>query len=305
MPVSLASLGYTALRFAGVTSVARRLTSDGIVLCYHNVVASSDADVANTLGLHMHLATFERQIRWLRDHFAVVPLEELVSRLMLSRSVRGLAAVTFDDGYVGVFEHAWPLLRDLGLSATVFIIADAPGREEGFWWDDPDVLRVHSPERQRRLLTDFQGDRKMIVDFVAPTRPPWQPHSWCRPAGWDVITQAAVSGLQIGAHSATHRALPTLNDADLERELVESRDVIRRRTGVAPLFFTYPYGLWDERVRGATRSAGYRAAFTLAPDSRTVKRDPWTLPRINVPAGIGIAAFEAWTAGLSLRRQEA
>ena len=45
------------------------------------------------------------------------------------------------------------------------------------------------------------------------------------------------------------------------------------------------------------RAAGYRAALTLerGPVNGT---DPWALPRMNVPAGIGYAAFQAWTAGL-------
>jgi peptidoglycan/xylan/chitin deacetylase (PgdA/CDA1 family) len=301
--LNLASVCYNALRLTGVTTVARRVTSGGIVLCYHNVVGSNDDGAANTLGLHMPLAAFERQMRWLRDHYTVVPLEELVGRVLRGRSLRGVAAVTFDDGYVGVFEHAWPLLRDLGLSATVFIVADAPGREDGFWWDDPDVLRVYSPDQEQRWLTTHQGDRARIVESVVPTRPPWQPRRWCRPATWETIASAAGSGgLQFGVHSATHRSLPVLNDADLNREVVESRDVIQRNTGVTPVFFTYPYGLWNDRVRRAVRSAGYRAAFTLAPDNRTTKRDPWTIPRLNVPAGIDDAAFEAWTAGLSLRR---
>jgi len=83
---------------------------------------------------------------------------------------------------------------------------------------------------------------------------------------------------------------------------VESRDVIRRRTGVTPEFFAYPYGLWNDRVRDAVRSAGYRAALTLDGGLSPATADPWALPRLNVPAGIEEAAFRAWTAGLSLRR---
>jgi peptidoglycan/xylan/chitin deacetylase (PgdA/CDA1 family) len=304
MAVRLASLCYNALRFTGVTTVARRLAGGGIVLCYHNVVASSDGAHASKLGLHMPLVRFERQIRWLRGHYAVVPLEDIVGRVLRGRSSRGMAAVTFDDGYAGVFEHAWPLLNGQGLSATVFIVTEAPGRADGFWWDDPDVLRVYSPEQQQHWLTTFQGDRTRIVESVVPRRPAWQPHAWCRPATWEVIAKAAASGLHIGVHSSTHRSLPALNDDDLNREVIESRDVILQRAGVAPVFFTYPYGLWNDRVRRVVQAAGYRAAFTLAPDHRTVKRDPWTLPRLNVPAGIDDAAFEAWTAGLNLRRRQ-
>jgi peptidoglycan/xylan/chitin deacetylase (PgdA/CDA1 family) len=296
--LKLAALCYSALRFSGVTTLARRLTRGGVVLCYHNVV---NRDTPDDLGLHMPLATFERQMRWLAEHYAVIPLEELVNRQVHGRSLRGVAALTFDDAYVGVFDHAWPLLRNLGMPATVFVVADVPGRKEGFWWDDPGVLQAHSPERHHHWLTAFKGDRTSIVQSVVFDRPQRLPPPSCWPATWQAIAAAADAGLHIGVHSATHRALPELPDEDLEREIVASRDVIQRQVGVAPLFFTYPYGLWNDRIRQAVRSAGYRAAFTLSAD-RMAKADPWALPRINVPAGIADAAFQAWTARLSLRR---
>jgi hypothetical protein len=52
-------------------------------------------------------------------------------------------------------------------------------------------------------------------------------------------------------------------------------------------------------------AAGYRGAFTLAAGKQSLTRDPWTIPRLNIPAHIDDAAFEAWTAGLNLRRRSA
>jgi len=298
----LASLCYSALQVSGLTTLARRLSSGGVILCYHNVVASTDSDPADKLGLHMPLPTFERQMRWLAGAYDVVPLKELVDRSSRGASLRGAAAVTFDDAYGGVFDHAWPLLRALGIPATAFVVADAPGRDEGFWWDDPDVLRAYSPTQRQRWLTAFRGDGRRIVDALAAARRPWPPPRWRRPAAWHPIAEAARSGLDLGVHSATHRSLPALEERDLQCEVVQSREVIQSRTGVTPEFFAYPYGLWNDRVRRAVRAAGYRAAFTLEDGHHTATADRWALPRVNVPAGIEDAAFQAWTAGLNLRR---
>lgn len=295
----LAPLCYSALRWTGATTVARWLRGDGVVLCYHNVVARPNGASA-ALGLHIPLAPFERQIQWLGRHYTVVPLAEFADRAIRGASLRRLAAVTFDDGYSGVFEYAWPLLRDLGIPATVFVVADAPGgyREHGYWWDDADVLRGYSPETEQRWLTALQGDRSAIVGTEVRRPAP----AWCQPATWGTIAAAAREGLGIGAHSATHRNLPMLPDAELHRELVESREVIRQQSGTDPVLFAYPYGWWDERIRGAVRAAGYRAAFTLAADRRSLKGDPWTIPRLGIPAGLSDAGFAAWTAGLVPRR---
>lgn len=300
--MKLASLCYAALRVSGLTPLARRLSSGGVVLCYHNVVAGTEAGPSDKLGVHMPLPTFARQMRWLARNYDVVPLSELVARRLRGASLRGAVALTFDDAYNGVFDHAWPLLRALGVPATVFVVADAPGRDEGFWWDDPEVLRAYSPAQRRSWLTTFRGDGRRIVATLAGTRHAWRPPDWCRPAAWHTITEAARSGLQLGVHSATHRSLPALEQRDLQREVVQSREVIQRRTGVTPEFFAYPYGLSNERVRRAVRAAGYRAAFTLEDGHHTGTADPCALPRVNVPAGVEDAAFQAWTAGLNLRR---
>src|SRR6476620_5774425 len=50
----------------------------------------------------------------------------MVARIRAGRPLQGLVALTFDDGYRGVFESALPVLRDLGLPATVFVIARTP-----------------------------------------------------------------------------------------------------------------------------------------------------------------------------------
>lgn len=304
--LKLASLYYGALKAVGVSALARRFSTDGLVLCYHNVV--SDASASDRLGLHMPLATFARQMGWLARTYDIVPLAELVRRLANGGSARGLAAVTFDDGYSGVFANAWPVLRDLAIPATVFIIADAPERDARFWWDEPHVLRAYSPARRQEWLTTLRGDSAAIgsslaaVDRASTRRPPPAEH---RHATWQTITEAARSGLQLGAHSATHRALPVLDDVELHSEIVQSREAITRRTGVTPELFAYPYGLWDQRVRGAVRAAGYRGAVTLDHSSHSTTADPWALPRMNIPARIGDAAFHAWTAGLNPRRQDA
>jgi hypothetical protein len=46
------------------------------------------------------------------------------------------------------------------------------------------------------------------------------------------------------------------------------------------------------------QAAGYRAAFTLDAGLNDISSDLLALRRINVPARISDAAFEAWAAGL-------
>lgn len=268
-----------------------------MILCYHNVVAAPRRASEGDPAVHLALARFEEQVQWLRGHYDVVGLAELLERLATGRSVARLAVLTFDDAYDGVFANALPVLRRLALPATVFVVAEGPDRSEPFWWDCAAAVAA-GPAARGRWIDALAGDERRIAreagfiahEQVAPT---------LLTASWPTVAAAARSGaLEVGAHSATHRNLTRLSDVDLARELVTSRETIAARTGVRPAVFAYPYGLWNARVREAARLAGYRGAVSL--DYGLVRRgaDPWALRRVNVPASIGMAAFESWAAGL-------
>src|SRR5256886_9177903 len=137
----LLSACYSGLVALGVPSLVRRLRPAGVLLCYHNVLPPRNATAAGDAGVHMPFERFAEQVHWLARRYAVVALREFVERLRAGRSLRGVAALTFDDGYDGVFQHAWPHLSKLGVPATVFVVATAPDQGRGFWWDHPAVAQ--------------------------------------------------------------------------------------------------------------------------------------------------------------------
>ncbi len=297
---------YAALDAVGVPALARSLGRAGLILCYHNVVAdgrgaTGAAGAPGAAGVHLARAAFCRQMEWLAARYQVVPLLELVARLAQGKPLGRLAAVTFDDGYRGVLAYALPVVRDLGLPVTVFVVSEAAERGRPFWWDYPALARADTPARRARWLDELRGDGDAILAAARAGEPDALPDDR-RPATWPALAAAAGADVTLGVHSATHRALPRLTDAELDRELAESRAAVQRAAGVAPHVFAYPYGLWDGRTRAAVRAHGYRAAVTLDYGLVRAGADPWALPRVNVPATIPRAAFAAWCAGLNLRR---
>jgi peptidoglycan/xylan/chitin deacetylase (PgdA/CDA1 family) len=244
---------------------------------------------------------FERQMHWLAAHYKIISLTEFVGRLERRLSLRSIAVIALDGGYNGVFEQAAPILRGLGIPATVFVVSSAVGRLSGFWWDQPSIVKAMTPSHREVWLTDLRGDDDEIVRVVAPAGRSNLPHSH-RPAGWNTIRQWLARGIEIGVHSSTHRCLPMLTDAELDHEIEDSRVALHHETGVWPEFFAYPYGCCDVRVRTRVRLAGYRAALGLEPGLVGAGADVWCLRRINVPPTISDAAFEAWAAGLQARK---
>jgi peptidoglycan/xylan/chitin deacetylase (PgdA/CDA1 family) len=80
---------------------------------------------------------------------------------------------------------------------------------------------------------------------------------------WPQIQELQAAGMTIGAHSRTHPKL-TLPTVSLASEVAGSRADLQRELGVAPDIFAYPYGIWDDRVAAAVRSAGFQAARALS-----------------------------------------
>src|SRR5690606_11994332 len=70
----------------------------------------------------------ERQVDWVARRYDVLPLDEIGRRLERGdERGRPAAAVTFDDGYIGVHERAFPLLQRKGIPAAVFLVTETVG----------------------------------------------------------------------------------------------------------------------------------------------------------------------------------
>jgi peptidoglycan/xylan/chitin deacetylase (PgdA/CDA1 family) len=261
------------------------------VLCYHNVVGP-DARGLGDPGTHMGVEDFSRHMEWLAKCYRVLSLEELLS-LPRGKPVRGAAAITFDDGYTGVFEHALPVLEALSLPATLFVVAGAPDSGAGFWWDDPAIVSLATPQRRVHWLGDLAGDSVRIRAEQAAAAD--RRHIELVPASWDRIREAARHPLfSFGAHSVTHRALAALDRDALVYELAASRDILSHQLGSAPDFFAYPYGSWNREVHDAARAAGYSAALTLDDRPFSSADTRWAIPRVCIPANLPINGLVSW-----------
>jgi peptidoglycan/xylan/chitin deacetylase (PgdA/CDA1 family) len=163
---------------------------------------------------------------------------------------RGLH-VTFDDAYKDVLA-VLPLLVELGLPTTIFV-------STGF-----------ADEGRPLAVPELAADAETRPDLLATMT-------------WDELRTAAEQGVEIGAHTVSHPHLTRLTDAELERELVDSKARIEDEVGRPARLLAYPYGEHDARVHEAVRAAGYDAAFAQWPGSSI--RNRCALPRVSFYRG--------------------
>lgn len=132
--------------------------------------------------------------------------------------------LTFDDGYASLAEHAYPVLADLGFTATTFLITDYVGKANT--WD-----------------VRYTWDR-------------------LRHLGWTQIEHWRARGFDFGSHGATHRRLTWLADDAVQADLGRSRDVLQVRLGAeAARAIAYPFGAVDSRIVLHAAAAGFALGF--------------------------------------------
>ena len=92
------------------------------IVMYHYVRDLKNSRYPNIKGLDTII--FEKQIQYLRSHFAVITMEELLYAIdNKSKLPNNAALLTFDDGYIDHYTHVLPILLKYNLQGTFFIPA--------------------------------------------------------------------------------------------------------------------------------------------------------------------------------------
>ena len=152
--------------------------------------------------------------------------------------------LTFDDCYEDLLEFAMPVLKELKIPAIAFAVSGLLGSTNT--WDEA----IGAPSLR---LLDGNG-----LQFLAK------------------------NGVEIGAHSRTHRPLTEAAVPELEDEVVGSVQELEACGIGRPRMFAYPHGVSNLAVRRAVRNAGLQAAFTVDLGCARQGRDPYLIPRIEI-----------------------
>ena len=187
------------------------------VLCYHRIGGPLELGVTR-----VGRSVFARQMTALaRAGWRTVSLDEFPRT---TDDARPRFLLTFDDGYESLAQNAYPVLADLGFTATTFLITDHIGKTNT--WD----VR----------------------------------YTWNRleHLSWGQIEDWCARGFEFASHGATHRRLIWLDDQTAEAELKGSRDVLVARLGAeAGRGIAYPFGAVDGRIMRIAQQAGYEVGF--------------------------------------------
>lgn len=206
--------------------LGRRLRSPAVpILTYHSL---------DELGSTMSLppAIFRQQMHYLwQQGFRGVSLGDLIDSWNSGRPIPPKSVVlTFDDGFQSVYDVAFPILQELGFTATIYPVTAYVGSTCG--WD------IGSHNRH------LGADRLRLMS-------------------WQQIQEMAGRGFEFGSHGTRHLRLGASPDDVVRRDVAESQQELEDRLSARCRTFCYPYGNFSDATRRIVADAGFDAAVTL------------------------------------------
>lgn len=233
------------------------------VLGYHSVGSHS-------LPLYCRLPkrVFAEQMRYIKRNYRVISLRQMVEELRDPTPQDQSVVVTFDDGYLGTYTDAFPVLKEYAIPATVYLIAASIESGEPAWYDriflrfqraTSEVFVTLDTQKTFRL-TDLASRVEAATTAISYLRtlPDEERQRWCEslekaipvPAeelrgammSWDQVREMQAAGISFGCHTMTHPVLCRLTPDAVQREVAESKWLIEQRLGVQVDDFAFPFG---------------------------------------------------------------
>lgn len=173
------------------------------ILMYHNVVETIQPEAPDWI----HVNTFKAQMEYiLKEGFTPIIPELLLNKKLLPEKP---ILITFDDGYEGVYQFAFPVLKALNIKFTVFIISS--------------------------FISDETDRKTNSWNFG------WRPETYH--LSKKMITEMLKSGLlTLGSHTHSHQMFKDISEQEIEQEISSSLQFLKQEYHQDVISFSYPGG---------------------------------------------------------------
>jgi peptidoglycan/xylan/chitin deacetylase (PgdA/CDA1 family) len=223
------------------------------VLMYHQVLRTKEQ--AGRFDTWVLQAALRRQLDYLaRSGYETVTFRDLDRP---ARAEKKRIILTFDDGYEDNYTTLFPLLKQFGFTATIFMVTQLRSNE----W------AAAQGEPAAPLMTREQA-REM-----------------------------AAYGVEFGGHTRTHVDVARVPPEVARSEIAGCKADLEEWLGVPVTSFAYPYGSTSEAAKQLVKEAGFRYAIATKSGPTVFLEDPYQIRRIAISYRTGMLAFRLKTSG--------
>jgi peptidoglycan/xylan/chitin deacetylase (PgdA/CDA1 family) len=265
------------------------------LLMYHRVLAKKDLERNYVQpGMYVRNDVFERQMSYLKKIFRILRFSELLD--MWKNGVwdnsQKYCVITFDDGWLDNYRHAYPILLKYNIPATIFLPTSLIGTNQWFWPDKLGFIlkntlpgsgsksaavlydkwpwmrnerinniddKIDSIIETVKLLTDDEINR-LIEDAATLFNLTFPDERLL--LNWEEVAEMSKKSISFGSHSVSHAILTKLSVEKVRTEMQSSVKTLQEKNINHVPVFCYPNGDYTKEIAGLAKSAGYSAAVT-------------------------------------------
>ncbi|WP_225411506.1 polysaccharide deacetylase family protein [Stigmatella hybrida] len=306
-----------------------------LIVSYHRVVGDFTGELQRSIpGLLISQETFRRHLEEASAAgYAFATMGEAVD-VMTGAAVakQDLCVVTFDDGYRDVYRYAYPVLKQMGVPAIVYLPTDFIGTNRRFNHDR--LFHLVNRAKQRRIkpyfstltgpalelmvpivsgrktvsaaLDDFIGEHSAgeLVEVIGALEKELADSTDLLPEqgdimDWDEVRRMAQDGFEFGAHTLGHTVLTLEPREVVEREILESKQAIEREVPIQVKDFAYCNGWYSDEIISVLKQHGFRSGVTTEDFLNRIGGDPFTLKRKVLWENFSIGALGDYSSALT------
>jgi peptidoglycan/xylan/chitin deacetylase (PgdA/CDA1 family) len=322
------------LGLVGVTRAMRHALGRHLpVLAYHRIYDLDDEDQFpfDPELVSASVEEFRWQMVHLRRHYNPITFAEFLDAAKSGKRLPPRPViVTFDDGFEDNYRLAFPILRELGVPATIFLATEYIGGNHTFWFDEVAFLvnsarsgslrldsvslslelgpdRVSRKIQLRTLLRRYKevsnAERlagiQELRERVGADRP-IEAQAESRPMTWEHAREMAAGGIEFGSHTVTHPILSRVAPEGVTEELQQSKEAIERNLEKPVRTLSYPVGGVagiNPMVCQTAQDTGYEIAVSyISGTNRLAALNRYAMRRLHVERYVDRSGFAAMLA---------
>ena len=240
------------------------------VIMYHRVINNPENE--GVYGTYIYEDMFKKHLQYLKDkNYTVITFKDLDKIGWRNRFEKDkkYIFITFDDGYKDNYELAFPILKEFGFKATIFLMGSSTYND----WD-----------------VKAGGEKEFPLMSV------------------EMIKEMQDYGIEFGAHTFNHPKINTLSNEEIAHQIVDVRKPLEEKIGKEIITFAYPYGILNDYAKEMAKKAGYTFALATDSGSVCLSDDLYQIRRIAIFPNTNLFSFKRKVAGnynfIKIKREE-